>query len=159
VRALIAAAVLAVPWSFDGFVRDPEHGGTPPAVALPQSKRPAQPEAAARPRINPASKDGVSPAKSQARSPSGAAAPVSGPAVPKAPVAVTETALYQLADESGKVWEHPNPVWLRRWVESRNASLATSRPVFRYEVPLLPSASSLWPAAPSCTSGRCFRQP
>jgi hypothetical protein len=156
VNALFAAAILAVPWSYVGFMGDPQEPQTRLATAPSRPTQAASmetiPDAGIKPpahlKVRPAAKlDAVS---RSSTAPSSRPAPTSMPASP--PI------LYRLADSNGKVWEHEDPVWLRRWVESRNASLLATPPAVRFETPMRFEAPVI-PFAPSCTSGRCFRSP
>lgn len=109
-KALLLAALLAG-WSYGGFTEDP--GDAPAPKPGPDSRPDIFPPAA-----KPARKHGPPPPPH---------APASFPAAPR---------VWRLADARGQVWEHADPDWLRRWVESRNRQLA--------------------PAAP-CVTGRCPR--
>jgi hypothetical protein len=69
---------------------------------------------------------------------------------PVTTVSTPSAKVWRLPDSSGQVWEHHDPAWLRRWVESRNRAL---KPVVPAAAPTFAPSS---PAA-NCTNGRCYR--
>jgi hypothetical protein len=170
---LIVAAALAAPWSYGGFAGDLEDGRIPSVTIVPRSKRPNSLEGIIDFRANSPAQQSEGRATSPARSSPGIARSAS--AVPKVATEAATPTLYRLADASGKVWEHTDPAWLRRWVESRNAArmgaggeVSEAREVQKKRTfmphSLTPSSGSLTPmfvlpTAPSCSSGRCFRAP
>jgi hypothetical protein len=170
---IVVACVVAAPWSYGGFADEPgSDRRTAPAVAVPAITVAAPPSPEAR-RPGPQARAPLPPAPGAGDKPSGPARPAAQPAaIPdrapssanrsaaagasklaeKADESAGRVAPYRLADASGKVWEHRDPTWLRRWVERCNASIAEAATSRVVEAPGTTGV-------PSCPSGRCPRIP
>ncbi|MCA1685770.1 MAG: hypothetical protein LC745_07230 [Planctomycetia bacterium] len=129
-------------WGYEGFCSEPtddvrsshsEEGRDHPDGPSPAPRTP--------PKVKPPA---VEPARSEP------ATPPTAPAVTQV-YAPPPPTVWRLADANGQVWEHPDPSWLRRWVDSRNNAMgATYRPSPRSFGPQIP-------AAYYCTGTRCYR--
>lgn len=63
-----------------------------------------------------------------------------------APAVPAKPQLYQLTDRFGQGWQHADPVYLRQWVEQRNATVYTPN-IYQQSLPMLGN----------CAGGRCSR--
>ena len=103
-------------WTYAGFLAD-----RPPTVPTPDpaATRPAEPASPDPPSTIPL----VAPAD-----PTPPSKPDPGPSDP---TPTPPASLAQAADAWGQVWEHPDPAYLARFIESRNRSLAPGSPAYR----------------------------
>lgn len=142
-NALMLITALAG-WSYDGFSGDPvkEEPASHPVVSSegrPQTLATAPP---------------LTPSHN-------VVSPVAHLAIPRVttppPPLVRQTvssfnpAVWRLADANGQVWEHTDPDWLRRWVESRNHSLGKAY------APAAQGFAPSYPASNYCTGPHCYR--
>ncbi len=121
--SILALAALGS-WSYAGFLAEPSPTPTPPPASAPD--RPAVDV----PDDDPAEEPEDEPEEQPEASPT-------------APTATLPTR-YRLADAGGQVWEHPDPAYLKSFVEARNRQSVQQR----YYQPL-----GARPA--SCAGGRC----
>ena len=104
-------------WTYAGFLADlPPNPPTPE----PAATRPAEPAPASAPTEPSPTAPLVAPAN-----PPPPSMPDPGPANP------APAPLPRAADASGQVWEHPDPAFLARFIESRNRSFAPGSPAYR----------------------------
>ncbi|WP_435018923.1 hypothetical protein TA3x_000913 [Tundrisphaera sp. TA3] len=103
----IASALLG-PWTYAGFLDEPPAPAPAPApIIVPD-----------RPGADPSGSDEADDTPSGP--PEGPAAPAPEVKPTPAPPAPAPPAMHRLADAWGQTWEHPDPSFLRGWVEARN---------------------------------------
>lgn len=109
-------------WSYDGFVGEPTG---PSPTAVPRGAPPSVPgaPAASIPREGPSvpsprERDQDAPS-SRPGPPLVASAPPTAPGPPR---------LWRLTDDSGRAWQHSDPLWLRRWVAQKNVAYRRDAP-------------------------------
>lgn len=133
--SILALAALGS-WTYAGFLAEPTPAPpAPPPASAPS--RPIEPEKILEPAPKPGPQDPFEPEEEPEEEPE---------KQPEAPPASTATSptRYRLADASGQVWEHSDPVNLQSFVEARNRSFVQQR----YYQPLRARSAP-------CLSGRC----
>ena len=137
--SILALAVVGS-WTYAGFLAEP----TPAAPKLPPPAAPGlpKPPTADHPDATlPEPKLGPNPGPEPEPK---ATAPEPPPAPPSASIPPPPPLRYRLADAAGQAWEHDDPAFLRRFVETRNHSFL---PRINYSAPTY--------RASRCVTGRC----
>jgi hypothetical protein len=147
-------------WNYDGFVAEPDEpkssarredpwNGDPAPTRLPAPVRlPASPTADTTKGTLSNTSRGRSGVRDEPAKKTTAVqeiGPTGRAAAPLTPVVPT---VWRLSDSSGQAWDHVDPTWLARWVESRNAELARQRVA-------VAAYPTVYRGAPVCTTGRC----
>ena len=116
--SLALSLALLPTWTYAGFMARP---GPPPPPAATNTPTASASGSGAAPVSPPVALDPpVAPPEVPPPLPEPARGPVESVGLPTTP------RLYQLADVSGQVWEHPDPVWLQEFVQGRNHQLLAS---------------------------------
>ena len=137
--SILALAVVGS-WTYAGFLAEPTPAAPklPPPAAPGLPKPPAiDPETATEPEPKPEPNPGPEPEPK-------ATAPEPPPAPPSTSIPPPPPLRYRLADAAGQAWEHDDPAFLRRFVETRNRSFP---PRINYSAPTY--------RASRCVTGRC----
>jgi hypothetical protein len=151
---MLITVLLLVGLGWDEMMQRCSHRISPPRLNTAVSRSPATvPPPASLP---PASATAEPPPASTEASSSRAGDRVqSAPALPPTAPKAAAPAVWQLADDTGMIWTHSDPAWLRQWVNLRNEAVATvgARSNPNRGVPLAPA----YRFAPSsnCSGGFC----